>query len=460
MTGDSDKLIEELRFENGRLRGELDGALRRIAELERTIQQLHERIAELQRENARQAGPFRREPSKKVPPGEKKRPGREPGHRGAYRQRPPQIDEEIEVPLDGCPACGGPLDNCFPLVQYIEEIPPVRPRVTRLTTWQGECPRCQKTVSSTHPLKTSQAQGAAAVQLGPRSLAIAALLNKHLGLTMGRTCDVLRKLLGLSITRGGLSQALDRVADKVEDEYQALIRQIRTSDAVFADETSWWVGDPGWWLWVFTTPQGTLYHVDETRASDVVKNILGEDFPGMLVSDCLSSYDPIYCKKHKCIAHHLRAISKARDRPDTPDPTYLDAWKRAFTAARVLYRVRPLLGEEEFAVRRKHLDNHFDKLLKRPVTQPGDVAIQNRLLKQQAHLLGCLYQPAAEPTNNRAERALRPAVIARKLSCGNRTPRGKQTWQVLASLAETCRQNAIDFLDHLTHKLPLASPAG
>lgn len=453
MSSDKDKLIEQLQ-------AQVDQLLGRIAELEQINQQLRDRIAELERENARQAGPFRREPAKKVPPAEKKRPGRKPGHGGAYRRRPQHVDEEVEVPLECCPDCGGPLHNCFPLVQYIEEIPPLRPHVTRLTTWQGECQHCEKTVASNHPLKTSHAQGAAATHLGPRALAIAAFLNKHLGLTMGGTCRVMQQLMGLSITRGGLSQAMDRVADKLEGEYQGLIQQIRESGAVFADETSWWVGDPGWWLWVFTTPQVTLYHVDETRASHVVKQVLGEEFGGMLVSDCLSSYDPIFCKKHKCIAHHLRAIAKARDRPDTPDPTYLHAWKLAFTAVRVLYRVRPLLGEEEFAVRREYLEKHLDQLLQQPVTQPGDVAVQNRLLKQQAHLVGCLYEPAAEPTNNRAERALRPAVITRKLSCGNRTPRGKQTWQILASLTATYRQNAIDCIEHLTGKLPLAPQAG
>lgn len=453
MNSDKDKLIEQLQSRVEQLLG-------RIAELEQANQQLLGRIAELERENARQAAPFRREPSRKVPLAEKKRPGRKPGHPGAYRQRPQHVDAEVEIPLKCCPDCGGPLHDCFPLVQYIEEIPPLRPHVTRLTTWQGKCQHCEKRVASTHPLQTSHAQGAAATHLGPRALAIAALLNKHLGLTMGGTCRVLQKLMGLSITRGGLSQALDRVADKLEGEYQELVRQIRQSRAVFADETSWWVGDPGWWLWVFTTPQATLYHVDETRAAAVAKDVLGEDFGGTLVSDCLSSYDPIFCRKHKCIAHHLRAISKARDRPDTADPTYLNAWKLGFTAVRVLYRVRSLLGEEEFAARREHLENHINQLLQQPVTQPGDIAVRNRLLKQQAHLLGCLYEPAAEPTNNRAERALRPAVIARKLSCGNRTQRGKETWQILASLAETYRQNAVDFIEHLTNKLPLALPAG
>lgn len=452
-------LIEELRAENARLRRELSEALKRIDSLEKINADLEARLKELEREAARQAAPFRREESKKVPPAEKKPPGRKPGHPGACRQVPEQIDEEVEVPLPCCPGCGGPVVDRTPLVQFIEEIPPVRPRVTRLVTWQAECPACGP-VQSTHPLKTSTGQGAAQVNLGPRALALAALLNKQLGVTMRKTCRVLAQGFGLSITPGGLSQAMDRVAAKVESSYDALLETLRSSDVVFADETSWYVGKPGWWLWVFTNQEATAYVVDESRGSQVVRDVLGDEFGGMLVTDCLATYDPIDCRKHKCIAHHQRAIAKARDRPDTKDVGYLDRWKQFFKTVVLLNNLRELLPPDDFAAKRQHLEGTCRQLLEEPVTQPGDVAVQNRLLKQWPHLLGCLYEPAAEPTNNRSERQLRPAVIARKVSCGNKTARGKRTWEILTSLAATCQQTGADFLDSLAPKLPLASPAG
>ncbi|MHC4181136.1 MAG: IS66 family transposase [Planctomycetota bacterium] len=456
--GEQDEL-QRLRAENARLRRELSEALERVRSLEEIIAGLETRLEEAQRQAARQAAPFRRDKSKKVPTDQKKRPGRKPGHRGAYRQVPEHIDDEVEVPLPCCPGCGGPVEDRAPLVQYIEEIPPVRPRVTRLVTWQAECPHCGP-VQSTHPLKTSIAQGAAQVGLGPRALALSALLNKHLGLTMRKTCRVLAQGLGLSVTPGGLSQAMDRVAGKVESSYDHLLETLRTADVVFADETSWYVGRPGWWLWVFTNQQATAYTVDESRGSQVVRQVLGDDFAGMLVTDCLSTYDPIDCRKHKCIAHHQRAIAKARDRPDTKNPGYLDRWKQFFKTVVCLHGLRQFLPPEDFAGKREHLEQTCRQLLDEPVIQPGDVAVQKRLLKQQPHLLGCLYEPAAEPTNNRSERQLRPAVIARKVSCGNKTPRGKRTWEILTSLAATCQQNGIDFLESLAPKLPLAPVAG
>jgi transposase len=446
--------IAELMDENHRLREELSRVVALVESLQAENQRLQSRLDELERVAARQAAPFRREERKKVPPGEQKKPGRKRGHRGASRPLPEVVDEDAESPLACCPQCGGEVTDRRPLVQYLEEIPPLRPHVTRLVTWQATCPRCGA-VRSAHPLQTSTAQGAAAVHLGPRALAIAALLNKHLGLSMRKTCRTLRKLLGLSLTPGGLSQALDRAAGKTEADYDALLTTIRTSDAVYADETSWWVGQPGWWLWTFTTPTATLYRVEKSRAGEVARKTLGDEFAGMLVSDCLNVYDSLACRKHKCIAHHQRAIRQARDRPDTPEDGYLQQWKWLFKATTALWKARPTMPAETFAQERARIETAVERLLNQPVDQPGDVAVQNRLLKQWPHLLGCLHEPAAEPTNNRAERSLRPAVIARKLSCGNRTERGRRTWEILASLAATCQQNADDFVDWLAPKITL-----
>jgi hypothetical protein len=311
-------------------------------------------------------------------------------------------------------------------------------------------------------LESSSGPGGARVQLGPRVLAIAAMLNKQLGLTMRKTCRVLHRLFGLRLTPGGLSQALDRIVGKVTGAYAALVADIRRSAAVNADETSWWVGGPGWWLWTFTTPTETLYQVNASRAGQVVRDVLGDDYAGVLVSDCLASYNPIECRKHKCISHHLRAIARARDRPGQSDGSYLDQWRLLFHTVIVLHKLGldGILRPADLAAKRTHLEAWADRLLEASRTQPGDVAVQARLRKQRPHLFGCLHDLAAEPTNNRAERSLRPAVIARKLSCGNKTDRGRRTWQILSSLAETCRQRGQDFTDFLAQHISPATPTG
>jgi transposase len=447
--------LERVREENRTLHARVAALEQTVRELLDQNRQLQEKLEEQARAAARQAAPFRRRESRKVSDGTKKRPGRPKGHPGVHRAVPGPIDDHTEVPLTGCPHCGGPVAEVEPVEQFIEEIPPIRPRVTRLVTYRGVCPTCGA-VHSSHPLQTSMATGAAKAQLGPRAHALAAALNKQFGLTMRKACRVLRLFAGLTLSPGGLAQAVQRTAAKVLPAFDSLVTEVRAAGAVFADETGWYVGTPGYWLWTFTTVDATVYHVDKSRGRQVVLDMLGEDFAGVLVSDCLASYETLPYRMHKCIAHHQKAIALARVRPDTVDPSYLGEWKLLFTMANALWKHRAGLGEEEFVRQRGCLEAWLDRLLSGPRTQPGDEAVRKRIGKRRGVVLGCLYDPAAEPTNNRAERSLRDVgVIARKVSCGNKTEAGKTAWERLTSLAVTCQQRGQEFVSWLTTCLPL-----
>jgi transposase len=457
--------VERLRREkevlaelNARLAAEKLGLELENAQLKEQLEQAQERIEELERTAARQAAPFRRRESLKVV--EKKRPGRPVGHRGVRRPRPPHVDHVVEQPLAACPHCGGAVHDRAPLTQYIEELPPVRPVVTRLTTWKGICPQCGP-VESTHPLQVSHGQGAASVQLGPRAVAWATLLNKQFGIPMRKTCSILQRGFGLKLSAGGLAQMLHRVAAKLRPCYEALREQVRMSAANYMDETSWYVGDPHWVLWVCTAPEYTLYHVDPSHGGGVAEKLLGPDYAGVLVTDCHGAYRRLKCPQHKCIAHHLRALHKARGRNLRETSRYLDAWERLWKEVIELRRQRDGLPADAFAQRRAALETTWDNLIARPVTQRGDRYFLGRMRNVGAHHFGCLYYDV-EATNNRAERAIRPAVIARKVSCGNRTQRGASTWQTLVSLATTTQQCGREFLEELTTAIPLMAdvPAG
>jgi transposase len=147
---------------------------------------------------------------------------------------------------------------------------------------------------------------------------------------MRTACQVIDQLVGLRLTPGGLAQLVQRVGRRVEAPYEALIRDLRAAAATFVDETIWYMGGPGYWLWVFTTTTETVYRVESRRGREVVTDTLGSEFAGVLVSDCLAGYDGVPYRTHKCIAHHLKAIAVARDRPDTPDHSYLDELKMFF----------------------------------------------------------------------------------------------------------------------------------
>ena len=410
-----------------------------LAELRAQLAQALKRVEELERSSHRQAAPFRRQRR-----GGTGQPGRKPGFRGTYRPRPPQIDQEIEVPLaiKTCPDCQAHLER-RPLTQIIEEIPPIRPVVTRLTTWHATCPCCERQWHSEHELQVSSAQGAAGVHLGPRATALATILKAHFGLPFSRVAGVLQRGFGLSISRGGLSHLLHRVAGKAQATYEELLEKIRNSRAVYADETSWYVGQPGYWLWVFTTPQYTLYHVAEGRGRAVAERILGQNFQNVLITDCAPAYAHLPCKQHKCIAHHLRRLKELRE--DTRHTTYLDTCERFWKDVIALSQARLHMDVEEYAAEYLSLKRRLETLLTQPLRQIGDRKFQNRMNRAQPHLLGCL-EHHVEPTNNRAERAIRPAVIARKLSCGNKTPRGAHSWEILVSHCTTLHQQGQDLL--------------
>ncbi len=425
--------------------GVIEQLQKELADLKQQIKDLNDRndglgskLQELERKAARQAAPFRIEDKDRVP--QPKKPGRPKGHPGSCRAIPDQVDEEIVVPLKTCPECGREVGLRRQVVQYIEELPVVRPRVIKLTTEEAACPCCQKAVRSTHPLQVSLARGAAGVQLGPRALGVAAQLNKQHGLTVRKTCAVLRELFQLRLSPGGLTQALARMAGKLEPAYQNLMAQLRAGPCVHSDETSWWVGGPGYWLWVFASRGITVYQVARGRGRNIVAAALGEHFAGVLVSDCLATYDDVNPRQQKCYSHHLKAIQQAGEGQPS---AWLEELRWLLQDAMAL-KHQPLEPAEK-ARCRAALEARACQLLAAPRPTNLEEKVRRRLAKQQDHLFTFLDVAEVEATNNLAERQLRPAVIARKVSCGNKTPQGAHTWEILASLAATSVQRAQSF---------------
>ena len=250
----------------------------RIAALEARLAEMGQRFEELERRAARGAAPFARPEGKRSP--SPKRPGRRGGHAGACRVRPPEeaVDSRIEAPLTHCPHGGEALapETDEILEPTLIEAPPVRPHVIRLVTHRNRCRGCGRRAASTHPLQVSTAGGAAGTHLGPRALALAASLNKGLGLTMRKTCAVLRDLLGIELSPGGLAQALARVADRLAPAYEARLETVRAEPVLHAEETSWWVGRAGFSLRVLTNRAGTCYRVVPARNRAEAEALLGE----------------------------------------------------------------------------------------------------------------------------------------------------------------------------------------
>lgn len=436
----------------------------RIAELGGQFAEMERRFEELERRVMRGAAPFARPEGKRS--ASPKRPGRKGGHEGCFRVQPPEgaVDRRVEAPLTHCPHCGEALEpeTDEVLEQTLIEAPVACPQVIRLATHRNLCRGCGGRVASTHPLQVSKASGAAGTHLGPRALALAASLNKGLGLTMRTTCRVLRDLAGIGLSPGGLSQALARMAKRLEPSYDGLLEAVKAEPVLHTDETSWWVGGSGASLWVLTNRAGTAYRVVRSRSRSEAVALLG-DYRGVLVSDCLNIYDDLTPRQHKCYAHHLKAIGEALEDSRARASPYLRELRGLLVGAMALKGEMAGLPAARVARMRRALEESATRLLGSPRTWlnagPDAASVEeklrHRLEKQRDHLFTFLDHEAVDATNNLAERQLRPAVVGRKLSCGNKTERGARTWQVLASLAATCRQTGAAFPDFLIPRLAL-----
>lgn len=410
--------------------------------LTKQVGQLQEQVEQITGEQHRQAAPFRiAEKKKKASLG---LPGNKRGHAGSYRKKTSdQIDEQIEVALPICPKCGGAVKKVRAINQIIEDIPQITPHITHLTTYSGLCTHCGR-VRSTHPMQVSVATGAAGTHLGSRALSVCAQLQYSYGLTKRKVQRILKGIFNLSLTAGAVVHASHRAAKKLSLPFKALQYQLTQSGIVHSDETSWYVGQPKSWLWVFTNPNTTIYQVRNTRARSVIQEVIGENYDGVLISDCLNIYDDVNAVQQKCYAHHLKAISQAQQVIGEGQP-YLQQVRRLLQLAMIVKSVKQELTAQQYQQCCQQLEQQADQMLLPARADPVEEKIVNRLRKQRDHLFTFLYHQNVDATNNLAERQLRPAVIARKVSCGNKTTKGAASWEILSSFAATYVQRNLSF---------------
>lgn len=457
--------VEQLREDVARLQRDLGRSERERERLRRENERLRQQLDAARRAGFRQAAPF----SKGAPQAHPRRPGRKSGAgygRQGHRPMPATVDEICDVPLPlTCPDCGGVVEDTWVTAQYQEDLPPVRPFVRQFDVHVGRCRGCRRRVQGRHPLQTSDALGAAAVQVGPVAVATAASFNKQLGLSFGKIVTLLADRFGLAVTRGAVVRAVHRAAAQAQPTYDALCQTVKTSAMVVADETGWRVHAELQWLWVFTTPDTTVYAILPGRGFDEAATVLGADFAGVLVRDGWAPYRQFTEAWHQtCVAHLVRRCRELQlDHPRAILPGQIQDVLQHALAVRDRARAGTL-SAHGMAVARGHWDTRLSTLLDRPTTIPDVRRLVAHLNREWAALFGFLYDPAIDATNWRAEQALRGAIITRKVNGGgNRTSRGAVTQQVLASVLRTARQRHLDGVDELTNMLrapiPLVSPA-
>lgn len=465
---DIDRLVDQngrLRVEVRRLGRELEQARAQVAAGEAEVERLKTENASLRakleasrREGKRQSAPFSR--NARTPEDKRKRPGRKPGEAYGKRARrlpPDQVDEDIPVPLpEVCPACGEDLRDLEPekwLEQFQDELVTAVLR-RRYVIAAGHCPACDASIRGRHPDQTSDAVGAAGAMLGSTAVSLAAWLHYGCGLSAAKVSK-LYGLLGLEVTPGGITLALERLAADASGTYDALKAALRFSAVVTPDETGWRVDAQRGWLWVFVGDKVTVYDIavgEGSRSYDVAKNILGEDYSGILVRDGWGSYRCFKKATHQtCLAHLLRRTNEMIADSVAGQARIPHAVRRLLKDALALRARRDCaqIGPEELEAEIAALEERVDKLLgARPTHEPNRVLLAHLGRERQA-LFTFLRTPGLPATNHEAERGIRPQVCIRKNWGGNRTERGAYAAKVIGSVIRTAVQQGLDPTDVL-----------
>ena len=438
--------IERLRREHERADRDRDRYRRDRDQLRKKIDRLEDDLDKAKRALHRQAAPF----SRGVPRRPARRPGRKPGAaygRKAHRPAPAHVDESYDAPLPSCcPDCGGALTGTAYATQHQEDLPSVRPIVRAFRIAIGHCTACARRVQGRHPLQTSNAIGAASTQLGPMAVSWAVILNKQFGVPLGKIACVFRERFGLSITAGGLVHAIRRAGRQAEPTYAALVEQIRGSPVVTPDETGWKVEARLQWLWAFVTPETTVYKIQPGRGYEEAAAVLGDDFAGILVRDGWAPYRRFRDAIHQtCLAHLLRRCGTLiRDHREHHFAPRVQTVLQRALRVRDRYRAGAM-SAHGVAVARGHLQNQLNVLIDRPGRRRLAQNFASHLAIEFPAVFTFLLEPdTIDATNWRAEHALRPAVVTRKVCGGNRSARGAHTQAVLASVLRTIQQRQLD----------------
>lgn len=428
----------------------------RIEQLEGEVRRLTAQLQELLRANKRQAAPFSKGPPKDPPA----TPGRKPADQygpKAHRPLPARPPDEIfDVPLpDSCPDCGGPVSEDHQARQFQMEIPR-RPILRRFDIHVGICRRCGRRIQPRHPLQTSDALGAAASQLGPDAQAAIVHLNKHAGLSHGKIADFFQTLFGIRVTPSGVCQAMQRAARRCEPLYQRILASVPLSPWIVPDETGWRIGGKPAWVHGFVTPFATLYHVAFGRGYEAAEPIIGAGYSGTMIHDGWAPYDRFFFARHQQCLQHLLRRCKGLLQAAVGGAARFPAQVRSLLGDALALRDRRDAGEVSrhgLAVATGRLESRLDRLLFWTRAHADNERLAKHLAKHRNQLFTFLKNPGIDATNYRAEQAMRPAAVNRKVWGGNRTPSGAAAQSVLMTVLRTARQQARDTLALLANAL-------
>lgn len=431
---------------------------RLIGELRAEIEQLKRKVS---------AAPF----SKGTPKSNPKPPGRKPGQ-GFFRFRgapePDACSDPVHVSVEGCcPDCGGALGAASAEMVSITDVPAVpRPEVRCYTVETRQCGQCGRSVRGRHPDIAAGQQGATAHRVGPRVKALAHILHFAHGVPVRKESAILEELTGLRLTQGAITQdAMKQSAGAVGARYEELRELVREQAVMHTDDTGWRVGGRPAQLMAFVNESLSVYQIRKQHRNEEVRELVPADFAGVLVCDRGKSYDAkelLGVDQQKCLAHLLRNAAEVAGKKTGRAQEFSQTLKDLLRGAIALRTAKPRLDAAEYGQQVEKLDEELTRHLRNRILKDRD---NQRLLngigtqQDRGNLLRFLREEGVAATNNRAERELRPAVIARKVSHCSRTERGARAFEAFTSVIQTLRKTTPSSVAAAFAKLCAVTPA-
>ena len=387
-----------------------------------------------------------------------RKPGGQPGHKGTSRELvPPEaVTERKTVVPDACVDCHGPVEKKSGAPPTVREqqvdIPPFRPSVLEMLFEWRWCARCEKWVRGARPC------GIPPGAFGPNLLVLVALLTGKYRLTKRLVASLLSDILRVQMSPASVCKAEQTMSATVESAVEEAREYIRNSDYAHLDETGWMERLRRAWLWTAVAGLVTVFTINKSRGSAVAKEILGADFVGFLITDRWCGYNwADQFLRQLCWSHLKRDFQGMEDRADAGA---IYGTKMLALHAKMFEwwgQVKDgLLSREDFTARMAPVEKRIESLLTKAENcpkAPKTAGMAREILKLKDGLFTFVHVEGIEPTNNTAERAIRPAVIYRKGSFGTFSEAGSRFIERIMSVVQSCKAQKRSVHQFLTESL-------
>ena len=410
------------------------GLLAKVEQLEKRIEQLETRTKQNSQNSSKPPSsdsPYSK-PERKTPPKKSRKRGGQKGHKG-HRKEMLEPTQRIPVRPETC-SCGNlhlarEKMKPFYIHQQIE-LPEIKMEILHFVLHKCRCPKCGKTVKAQLPLQYQPGYG-------HRLSALIAEMSGTQGNSRETVQSFCKSVLGFSISTGAIQNVIDRASAAIKPHYEAFAKLARKSPVNYVDETSWFQTGSLKWLWVLASSTVSFFMIHANRSSIAFQQLI-EDWRGILVSDDYGVYRKWVNLRQSCLAHHIR---RAIGLSESENESLRDFGKSVLKELRLLCHYAKAPPSE-----RKWTDfySRFICLLFLFETADDAAGVMARRLAQEMESLWLfLDQEGVEPTNNRAERALRFGVLWRKRSNGTQSDKGDRWVERILSLRQTCRSRSL-----------------